>query len=249
MDKSFRKKVLEGDRLIGTMLTIGHQAVAESLSEIGFDWLFVETEHAPILPDCLHSIVLAAGPTPCLVRLSRNDEVSIKRALDAGAAGIIAPKVNSVETTERVVKFAKFPPEGIRGVGVSRASKYGLNLQNYVRSANDGITVVLQVEDYEAVENLEEIVAVRGVDAIFIGPYDLSASIGRTGDLAHPEVQELIMAAKTICANKRMSVGIFESQAANVDKWTKEGFSLFAVSTDISCLINEGKSLLELISL
>ena len=248
MNASFRKKLLEKELLVGTMITVGDQAIVESLAQVGFDWLFIETEHAPNLADRLNSIILAAGTVPCLVRLSRNDEISVKRALDSGAAGIIAPRVNSVEVTRNIIEFAKFPPLGSRGIGISRANRYGLEMSTYVASANSNLSVVIQVEDYKGIENLDRILSVDGVDAIFIGPYDLSASVGRTGDVGHSEVRELIDRARIICSARGTPIGIFEPDSESASKRIEEGFSLVALSTDISCMINQVKSLLEVLS-
>ncbi len=248
MNISFRERLLERELLLGTMITVGDQAIVEALAQVGFDWLFIETEHAPNLADRLNTIIMAAGSVPCLVRLSRNDEISIKRALDSGAAGIIAPRVNSVEMSRDIIEFAKFPPHGSRGIGISRANRYGLEMSSYVGSANNNLSVVIQIEDYKGIENLDKILSVDGVDAIFIGPYDLSASIGRTGDLENPEVRELIDRARKICANRRIPIGIFEPDNESAIKRIEEGFSLVTLSTDISCMINQAKSLLGTLS-
>ena len=248
MNKQFRQKMLERKSLIGTMVTVGDQAIVEALAQVGFDWLFLETEHAPNLADRFNNMVLAAGKVPCLVRLSRNDEISIKRALDAGAAGIIAPRVNSIEICKKIVDCAKFPPQGTRGIGISRANQYGINLAAYLEEANDGASVVIQIEDKSGVDNLEKMLEIDGVDAVFIGPYHLSASIGRTGELNHPEVQELIEHVRKSCLLAKKPIGIFEVDAEGARKRIDQGFSLIAISTDISCIIQFTKTMLQNLS-
>ena len=245
MDIVFRRRLLEKKVLKGIMLTVGEQAIVEALSQVGFDWFFVETEHAPNLADRLNKIVLAAGEVPCLVRLSRNDEISVKRALDAGAAGIIAPRVSSAEVCEEIVRFAKFPPDGVRGIGVSRANQYGNNIESYLSDANGGVSVVIQIEDKAGVDNLENILEVAGLDSVFVGPYDLSASIGRTGDLKHPEVQALIDQVRKKCLEVDKPVGIFEPDIEAARQRIEQGFSLITISTDISCIIRQTKTILQ----
>ncbi len=245
MDTRFRRRLLDRKLLKGIMLTIGDQAIVETLGQAGFDWLFVETEHAPNLADRLNRIVLSAGEVPCLVRLSRNDEISVKRALDAGAAGVIAPRVSTVKVCEDIVSFAKFPPYGVRGIGMSRANQYGRKIDSYLGEANDGVSVVIQIEDKAGVDNLEKMLEVKGLDSVFVGPYDLSASIGRTGDLNHPEVEDLIEYVRKACLEVGKPIGIFEPNIEGARKRIEQGFSLITISTDISCIIHQTKIMLQ----
>ncbi|MEQ8663343.1 MAG: aldolase/citrate lyase family protein, partial [Gammaproteobacteria bacterium] len=136
MNLRFRQRLRAGDVLHGTMVTLAAPELVELLCHVGFDWLFLETEHAPLLPDAVQRVVQAAGATPCIVRLSRSDEISIKRALDAGAAGIMVPQVNSAAHARLVVSYAKYAPMGSRGIGLYRASMYGLDFANYLATAN-----------------------------------------------------------------------------------------------------------------
>ena len=170
---------------------------------------------------------------------------SVKRALDAGAAGIIAPRVSSAVVCEDIVRFAKFPPEGVRGIGVSRANQYGNKIDSYVSNANGGVSVVIQIEDKVGVDNLESILQVEGLDTVFVGPYDLSASIGRTGDLKHPEVQALIEYVRKKCMEVDKPVGIFEPDIEAARRRIEQGFSLITISTDISCIIHQTKTMLQ----
>ena len=187
MTGNFRQRLIAGETLIGTIVTLESPEIVEALCHIGFDWLFIETEHSPLLPHAVQQIIQMAADTPCVVRLSRSDEISIKRALDAGAAGIIVPQVNSAAHARLVVSYAKYAPMGTRGIGLSRASKYGLNFDDYVANANENTAVIVQAEHIDAVENIDEICDVEGVDAVFIGPYDLSASLNKIGRLRDRE--------------------------------------------------------------
>src|SRR5512139_3001531 len=155
MNLSFRQRLKDREALVGTIVSLGSPEVAEVLSAAGFDWLFVDAEHSPLDALAIQRIVIGAGSTPCLVRLARGDEVSIKKALDVGAAGIIAPLVNSAEQAAAVVCHAKYAPLGTRGVGASRAHGYGLAFQEYITTANDRTAVVVQAEHGDAVNNIE----------------------------------------------------------------------------------------------
>lgn len=226
------------------MVTLPSPELIETLSHVGYDWLFIETEHAPLLAEAVQNIVRTAAATPCLIRISRGDEISIKRALDAGAAGIIVPQVNSAAHARLIVSYAKYAPQGSRGIGLSRASLYGLNFAEYLSQANSGTTVVVQAEHIDAVENIEEICEVDGVDAVLIGPYDLSASMGKTGRLDDPEVVGAINHVRDVCLEKGMRLGFFGAHAADVAPRADEGFTLLAGGADVAIFANAEKEFL-----
>jgi hypothetical protein len=163
----FRTRLVNGELLIGTVVTLGCPEIAELLSAAGFDWLFIDAEHSPLEARDMQALLQGAGAgTPCLVRLSSSQEVPIKKALDIGATGIIAPQVNSPEQAEAVVRFSKYPPQGRRGVGIGRAHGYGPRFQEYVDTANESVAVVVQAEHVDAVQNIEAIVSVPGIDGV-----------------------------------------------------------------------------------
>jgi len=244
MHAAFRQRLLAGERLFGTMVTLDSMAVVETLRYLGFDWLFIETEHAPLLPDAVERIVQAAGDTPCIVRLSRGDEISIKRALDAGAAGIMVPQVNSAAYARLIVSYAKYAPLGSRGIGLNRASKYGLEFANYLAEANAATTVVVQAEHVDAVENIEEICAVDGVDAVLVGPYDLSASMNRTGRLHDREVVEAIARVRDACLARGRRLGYFGLTPDLVLPRLQEGYNLLCCGVDIALFADAARGLL-----
>ena len=186
----------------------------------------------------------AAGSTPCVVRVSQSAEVPIKKALDIGAAGIIAPQVNSAEHAAQVVSWAKYAPLGTRGVGIGRAHGYGLRFQEYVNSANDNVAVIVQAEHIDAVNNIDAIVQVPGVDAVLIGPYDLSASLGRLGEVTHPEVVAAIDRVTQVCQVAKMPLGIFGLSAAAVQPYIERGFTLIVVGVDTVLLGTAARQLL-----
>ena len=245
MNAIFRRKLLERKLLCGTMLTTGSVEVAEIFSHLGYDWLFIDTEHSPLGSMTVRSLIQASGITPCLVRLADHSEVSIKNALDSGASGIIAPQVNDADAAIEIVSFCKYPPAGKRGVGLSRASKYGLEFSDYVSNANDNISIVLQVEHIEAVGNVHEILAVEGVDAIFVGPYDLSASMGKPGLLDDPEVIEAIRTVADACLEAKVPLGYFGMNVNDVAARAEQGFSLLCSGLDLGFLTQGGRKNLE----
>jgi 2-dehydro-3-deoxyglucarate aldolase len=244
MDQSFRHRLKARELLIGTIVSLASPEVAEVLSAAGFDWLFIDAEHSPLDALAIQHILQGAGTTPCLVRLARGDEVSIKKALDVGAAGIIAPMINSAEQAAQVVQWAKYAPLGTRGVGVGRAHAYGFAFQEYVSRANDETIVVLQAEHIDAVNNIEAIVQVPGVDAVLVGPYDLSASLGRLGEVSHSDVVSAIERVTQVCQAAQMPLGIFGMTAEAVRPYLERGYTLLAVSIDTVLLGSAARKLL-----
>lgn len=198
---SFRDRLASGGIPLGTWLMSGASSTAEAMGRAGFDWLLVDQEHVPIGEhDTLHILQAIAGtPAAAVVRLAANDPVLFKRALDLGARTVMVPFVDSAEDARRAASYAKYPPEGVRGfAGVSRASGYG-SAPDYARRANASVFTIIQLETPRAIETLEQIAAVPGVDALFLGPGDLSANMGHIGNLMHPEVQAQIASVAERC--------------------------------------------------
>jgi 2-dehydro-3-deoxyglucarate aldolase/4-hydroxy-2-oxoheptanedioate aldolase len=184
-----------GQKTIGAWVQLASPLTAEILSLAGFDWLMIDMEHAPGDILTLISQIQAMKGSPCvpLVRAPWNDFVVVKRILDAGAQGILIPYVNDRAEAEQAVKACKYPPAGIRGVAASpRAVGYGQNTGKYLERANDQIFIMTAIETPEAIENLDDMLKVDGLDGIFIGPMDLASSMGYFGDPSKPEVQAAI---------------------------------------------------------
>lgn len=242
---NFRTRLQNGETLIGTMITIGAPEVAEIMSLVGFDWLFLDGEHGPLETADIKTILNASGDrVDCLVRIPAIDEVPIKKALDLGATGIIAPQVNSAEQAAKVVHLCRYPPEGSRGTGLARAHRYGLGFEEYVATANQNVLVVIQAEHREAVENIEEIVSVDGIDCIFIGPYDLSASYGKSGQIQDPEIVAAIERVEEVCKSQKKPLGIFGLTSESVRPYLDRGFSLITVGIDTVFLSGAAKKVL-----
>lgn len=245
MTQTFRSRLLKGDQLLGTMLTLDSADVAELLALTGFDWLFIDGEHGPFDTRGIKSILQAvARRSCCLVRIPSIDEVHIKRALDVGADGIIAPQVNTAEQAANVVSACRYPSQGSRGAGLARAHGFGNRSREYNASANDEIVVVVQAEHRLAVENIEAIVAVPGIDCILVGPNDLSASLGKPGQVTDPEVVDSIRRVASVCQSSGIPLGIFGMDATAVKSWREEGFTLIVAGIDTILLGAAARNLL-----
>ena len=245
MTDTFRSRLLRGETLIGAMVTLPTAATAEILADAGFDWLFIDGEHGPLEARDILAILQAVGhKVPCIVRVPAGDEVPIKKVLDLGADGIIVPQVNTAQQAADVVRFARYAPEGGRGVGLARAHGYGARFQEYLETANDNVAVIVQAEHAEAVENINQIVKVPGVDAIQLGPYDLSASLGKMGMIDDPVVTGAIDRITDACQSARMPMGQFGVTADAVRPYMDKGYTLITAGVDTLFLGSAAKKML-----
>jgi 2-keto-3-deoxy-L-rhamnonate aldolase RhmA len=245
MQNDFRARLKRGERLLGTMITLASPSAAEVLAGVGFDWFFIDGEHGPLETRELLAILQAVSHrAACIVRVPAADEVAIKKVLDLGAHGIIVPQVNSAEQAAAAVRFARYAPEGTRGVGLARAHGYGQRFAEYLESANREIAVIVQAEHAAAVDDIESIVAVAGVDAVLLGPYDLSASLGTMGKVNDPAVVAAIRRVTDACKAARMPLGIFGVTAAAVKPYVAEGYSLIVAGVDTTLLGGAARALL-----
>lgn len=196
----------------------------------GFDWLLIDAEHSPFTLDSLLPVLMAFNgrETVPLARVPRNDQVVIKQFLDLGVEGILVPMVNSPEEALHAVAACKYPPVGNRGFGPRRAADYGRASAAYIQTANESVLVLIQIEHITAVGQVEQILAVPGLDAVLLGPMDLSASMGRLGQIEHPEVQAAI--DKVIAAARKAGLPVGVPMAADAEmlmKWAARGCNLF----------------------
>ena len=246
MTQSFRKKLIEGEILIGTLITIPSPTVAEIMVQSGFDWLFIDMEHSAIsLQDAEGMIRAVNNQAHCIIRCPTNDEAWIKRCLDTGADGIILPRINTLKEAQYAVYHAKYPPVGNRSVGISRAHGYGSRFNEYLERANEDVALIIQCEHQDALGNLPEMAGLEGIDAIFVGPYDLSASMNKTGQVEDPEVQKAIGKIQQVTKGAQKPLGIFATNPSGIKKWHGEGFSLLAVGVDSALLASGGKRMLK----
>jgi len=230
----FRARLRSGEKLVGTMVTLPTPSTAEILADAGFDWLFVDAEHGPLDVNDIQGILQAVGDrVPCVVRVPECSEAWIKRVLDLGAHGVIVPQTNTAEMVADVVRYSRYAPEGSRGVGLARAHGYGFKFAEYVASANDEIAVIVQAEHRRAVEDIAAIVAVEGVDAVLLGPYDMSASYGKMGQIDDPEITGAIEKVISTCKAADIPIGSFGVDADAINGYAKQGCTLLAAGVDV----------------
>jgi 2-keto-3-deoxy-L-rhamnonate aldolase RhmA len=229
----FRQRLLSGQQLLGAMVTLPTPATAEILVDAGFEWLFVDGEHGPLtIPDILSILQAVGHRAACLVRVPMLNEADIKRVLDLGAQGVIVPQVNSPEMAADVVRFSRYSPAGTRGVGLARAQRYGFQFAEYLASANDEVCVIVQAEHRLAVESIEQIVRVPGVDGVMLGPYDMSASYSKMGQITDPEIVAAIQRVATACRQAKVPLGSFGVSADAVRSYVDLGATLLCCSVD-----------------
>jgi len=247
MPNIVKQKLSTGKVTLGGWVMIGHPASAELMASCGFDWVVIDTEHTSIGFEILENLLRAIelkGALP-LVRLPGHDPITLKRCLDIGARGIIVPMVNSAQQAREVLAAAKFPPLGVRGASLCRPSEYGENFAAYYRDHNDDVLVIAMIEHLDAVANINEIVTVQGFDALFIGPYDLSSSMGIVGEFEHPKLKEALakvqQAAKA--ANLPIGLHVVPPDLEQVRRRAAEGFQFIACSIDTQMILSCGKQL------
>lgn len=232
-------KAAGGHPPIGTWIMSASPIVAEAVGHAGFDWGVIDMEHTPLdMMDVVHMLqAVASTKMVPVVRVPWNEPVVVKRVLDAGATTLLFPLVQSAADARLAVAATRYPPEGVRGVaGMSRASKYG-STPNYLKTANAGIGVIVQIETAAAVERLEEIAGVPGVDAVFVGPADLSASIGHVGQLTHPAVMDLMSQAAQRCRAIGKPVGTVGGTPEVVAQYRAAGFDYVAIASDLGLMM------------
>lgn len=233
---------IRDETAIGTWVNTNSPVVAELLAALGFDFITIDAEHAAAGINEVQAMcqAITAGNPDCtpLVRLPEANYETVKRHLDAGAKGIIAPLINTPEEAHEVVEAAKYPPEGRRGVGFARSNAYGTDFDASVPHDNEEILVCVQIEHAEAVNNIDAILAVDGIDAAFFGPYDLSASLDVTGQFDHPKFEEAIETAEAACRENDIVLGthVVQPDVNEAIQRVEEGYRLLAYSLDITVL-------------
>ncbi len=238
-----------GEPSIGSWLSIPSPFSAECMCRLGFDWLVIDMEHNPISIEtaALMTSSMFGSSTAPLVRIPWNTGENIKRVLDMGAWGIVVPMVKTREEAERVVREAKYSPEGGRSVGGRRhAMGFSSEPSTYYAQANDEILVVVQIEHIEAIRNLGDILSVPGIDACFIGPNDLMSSMGLRPQMTseEPTVIEAIERVRTTAKKYGVASGIHVSDAETANARIAEGFQFIAIGSELSFMMNQGQEVL-----
>jgi 4-hydroxy-2-oxoheptanedioate aldolase len=242
----FRDKLASGKTLVGTCITFIDATVTEALTRT-LDFVWIDTEHNPISLERVQGHIMATkgSETTPLVRVAANDPVLIKPVLDIGAAGVIVPLVKTADDVRLAVSACRYPPEGVRGYGPRRPSAYGTRGgSDYCKAANQAIITIVQIEQAEALKNLTEILAVPGLTSIVVGPNDLAASLGYTGQPRHPEVIRAIddVIAKARGAKVPMGIAVGDDPDVLVE-WADKGVNWLAMAADFALLIRSASQL------
>lgn len=251
LDNPFRRLLSRPGTPLGTWLMSGAASTAEAMGRAGFDWLVLDLEHVPVdereALGILHAI---AGTDACPVtRLAANDALLFKRALDMGAQTLMVPFVENAEAARRAVSYAKYPPLGVRGfAAVHRASGYG-TAADYGKRANDSVFTIIQLETPQSIAALEEIAAVPGVDALFLGPGDLSANMGHIGNIAHADVQAAIADVARRCRAIGKPCGIVGPTPEMVSKFVEMGYTFVAVASDMGMMMRQAAAFIQAMQL
>lgn len=251
MTNILKKKLQKQEVTIGSWVTLGHTSIAEIMAKAGFEWLVVDMEHSVITLDIaqqLIQVIEGCGVVP-LVRVGENNANIIKRVMDAGAYGVIVPMINTREDAEAAVSAVKYPPLGTRGVGLARAQGYGAGFDEYAATVNEESIVIAQIEHIDAVNNLEAILSVKGIDGCIIGPYDLSGSLGVPGKFNHPDVLRAVKKVEQTCRQKGVALGfhVIQPDYKLVLEKISRGYSFLAFSLEILFLGNSCREQLKAI--
>jgi 4-hydroxy-2-oxoheptanedioate aldolase len=233
-----KQKLKAGTPAIGTWLNLGDPIAAEALAAVGFDWLIIDTEHGPIDLSTLANMFAAIGryPVAPMARLPEITEGAIKRVLDAGGWGFVAPNVRSREEAELIVAAAKYPPQGVRSLGWGRhALSFRTDPQTYFEKVNDEILVIAQIEHVDAIRKIDDILSVRGIDACYVGPNDLCASCGLRPSLEPPyrEFEEMMQTLLAAARRHGVAAGLHCATPETVNRRMGEGWTLLGIVNDL----------------
>lgn len=234
-ETAFTKRFKEKKTALGTAVTFSDPSISAAMAD-ALDFLWIDMEHGPLSLESVQGHVLAVGgtETAAIVRVPANDPNLIKPVLDLGAHGVIVPLIQTADDVRRAVAACKYPPEGIRGFGPRRASNYArLGGPDFCRAANAAVITIVQIEQKEAVQNIREILAVPGLTAVVVGPNDLAASLGFTGQTRHPEVLRVIDGVVKECKNAKVPIGIAVGDDPSIlAEWVGKGMDWLMVAAD-----------------
>lgn len=229
---------------LGSWIMSASPLIAEAMGHAGYDWLLVDMEHSPIDLAQMTAILQALSGTPAevVVRVPWNDPVTVKRVMDAGARSIMFPFIQSIDEARAAIAATRYPPQGTRGIAaMHRASHFG-GIPGYLAGANDQVAVIVQLETPEAIALMPQIAELDGVDAVFIGPGDLSGAMGLLGQIGHPDVQSALRGAAQTARALGLTCGIVGADAATVRGYIDMGFSYVAVASDLGLLMGAART-------
>lgn len=243
---SLKRKLRAGESTFGAWISVGNPDVPDILETLPFDWFVFDTEHSPISMETVsHMIqVLDDDKVAPLVRVGVSDQYLIKQALDMGAHGVVVPLVNSRPDAESAAKFSMYPPRGVRGVAPRKAANYGSTTGEYLRHANDDVILVAQVETAQAVQNVEEILSVKEVDVVFVGPSDLTMSLGLLDNRSDPKLREAMEFVLKKCQEHGKVAGTMALSTEEAKKAVKAGFQFVSLASDMKYLLEGARSFL-----
>lgn len=229
-------RLAAGETVFGCWLGMADPYAAEMAATCGFDWLLIDGEHAPNgLRSTMEQLaVIEPSPSCPVVRLRDDDAARIKQALDAGAQSLLIPMIETADQAQRAMKATRYPPEGIRGVGSSlaRASRFSA-IPDYLKTANDQVCLILQIESRAGLTALDDILALDGIDCVFIGPADLAADMGHLGNAGHPEVRAAVMDALARIAASGKAAGVLSTEDAFIADCIAAGARFVGVGIDV----------------
>ena len=244
--RRFRQRISEGP-VFGPFSKTSDPAIVETLGYAGFDFIILDMEHGPNGAETVQDLIRAAQLSQMapIVRIPSGDYEMIGKALDVGAAGVQVPQISCAEDVRAAIEHAKFAPLGMRGVcRYVRAAEYSsMNKTDYFRRANEAL-LIIQIEGQAALDHLDEILAVDGIDIVFVGPYDLSQSLGVPGEVEHPLVVEKMKQIVGECLKKNVFVGNFTETVPQTEMWAAQGLRYMSYSVDVGIIYEAGKALL-----
>jgi 2-keto-3-deoxy-L-rhamnonate aldolase RhmA len=250
MKNLLKEKLYRGEVCLGTWITIGNPDVVEIVKNLPFAWFVFDTEHSYISIETVKTMMQALGydnrPSP-IVRVGQVDQYLVKRALDIGSEGILVPLVNTSEDARKLVQYAMYPPLGVRGAAVTRASRYGSNFSEYLRQVNNELLIGVQIETVEALANVKEILATDHVDLGFVGPTDLTISLGLLDDRSNPKVIDAMKRVVKTCNDLGKIPGTMAVSVEEAKKFKELGFRFISLASDARLLGFGAKFFLEMI--
>lgn len=241
MTAEFRTSLRSGGFLLGSWVTSSDPAITEAMAAAGLDYLTIDTEHSPLSADLVQTLAMAAkgSGTAVLVRVGGIEPIRLMQPLDAGADGIVVPRIASAAQVRAVVEATRYPPAGLRGYGPRRAGGYTRGDAAYVESSERRIAIIAQVETRGAVDQLAEIAAVPGLDGLLVGRNDLSAALGVAGQPDHPVVREVVDQVIEVCRSTGTAAGIASSAAAaEIQQWREAGMTFVTAGLDLGFLVD-----------
>lgn len=246
---TLKQKLANGTNVVSAWLSVGHPAVAEVTAAQGFDFVLIDTEHTAMSLETVENMSRGVdatdGDTETIVRVPSNDPIRIKRVLDIGVAGVMVPMVETAAEAQDVVEATRYPPKGIRGVASGRAAEYGDDFQEYVKTANESIVTIVQIENKRGLENAAGIAATNGVDAVFVGPADLSANLGIFAEWENDRLNEGIKRVIEAGDSANVPVGTLVVDPDDIKMRVEQGFDYLIVGKDTSHLASANEAIRE----